>query len=646
MKRRTLKRAGVVSALAGACTLLFAPLAMAATSDPTLAVRSIDATNQGAVKVTFLYSGDPTKLPSLTLREDGSVRKVTGVENLDQTSTRLGTVFVVDLSASMNQGGTLSAVKQGLDAYVSSMPKGDQMAVVSYNDNPVTESTMTDDKTQLTTAIDAMAAPSDGHTATYDAIRQATAAFDHTHLQPNIVLVTDGADDVSTSSLSSARAAVVSTGAAFFALSLDHMNAVGQGSINSIIGRTGGASVHAAGTADIKGAMAGLGKMLHSQYIATYPSTATQGQVSVSISIDSVTRDASFVAGSSVSGGATIQTIAPKTALGPAFLHTKAGGLVALGLVGLAAGLGAFALSSLAGRTDDSLQAVLRPYSEGGMLPPPEDEADGALAQTAFLQRAVELTEEFAERQGFLVKVERALERADLPLRAAEGLFFWGAAVVLLTLGALALGGIAMGAFILFLTVLLPPAVVNFIAGRRGKAFESALPDMLNLLSGSLRAGYSLLQGVEAVSKEVQDPMGKELRRVITEARLGREVEDAMEAVAERMNSADFAWAVMAVRIQREVGGNLSELLLTVADTMIHRERLRRDVAALTAEGKLSAIILGLLPVGLGGFMWMSNPTYMHPLGTTGLGHVLLGVALTALLIGFAWMKKIINIEI
>jgi tight adherence protein B len=140
--------------------------------------------------------------------------------------------------------------------------------------------------------------------------------------------------------------------------------------------------------------------------------------------------------------------------------------------------------------------------------------------------------------------------------------------------------------------------------------------------------------------------MGHELRRVITEARLGREVEDSMEAVAERMASPDFAWAVMAIRIQREVGGNLSELLLTVADTMVHRERLRRDIAGLTAEGRISAIILGLLPIGLGAFMWLSNPEYMAPLGSTTMGHVLLGVATVSGLLGFAWMKKIINIKI
>jgi tight adherence protein B len=102
----------------------------------------------------------------------------------------------------------------------------------------------------------------------------------------------------------------------------------------------------------------------------------------------------------------------------------------------------------------------------------------------------------------------------------------------------------------------------------------------------------------------------------------------------------------MAIRIQREVGGNLSELLLTVADTMVHRERLRRDIAGLTAEGRISAIILGLLPIGLGAFMWLSNPEYMGPLGSTTMGHVLLGLATVSGLIGFAWMKKIINIKI
>src|SRR5690606_25055063 len=148
-------------------------------------------------------------------------------------------------------------------------------------------------------------------------------------------------------------------------------------------------------------------------------------------------------------------------------------------------------------------------------------------------------------------------------------------------------------------------------------------------------AGYSLMQGVEAVSREVSEPMGKELRRVVTEARLGRPLEESMEASAERMESDDFAWAVMAVRIQREVGGNLAELLVTVADTMTQRERLRRDVSALTAEGRVSAFVLGLLPVGLGVALYAMNPEYIGVLFEEQVGQMLLIGAVLLAGVGF-----------
>ena len=155
-----------------------------------------------------------------------------------------------------------------------------------------------------------------------------------------------------------------------------------------------------------------------------------------------------------------------------------------------------------------------------------------------------------------------------------------------------------------------------------------------------------MLQGVEAVSKEVGDPMGQELRRVITEARLGREIEDSMDAVATRMASPDFAWAVMAIGIQREVGGNLNELLMSVADTMIARERLKREIGALTAEGKMSAGVLSFLPPGLGFVMWIMNPEYVGVLFTEFLGNVFLGLGVVSALIGLAWMKKVITVDV
>jgi len=148
------------------------------------------------------------------------------------------------------------------------------------------------------------------------------------------------------------------------------------------------------------------------------------------------------------------------------------------------------------------------------------------------------------------------------------------------------------------------------------------------------------------VSNEVEDPMGAEFRRVVTEAQLGRPVEEALEASAQRMNSADFEWAVMAVRIQREVGGNLAELLMTVAETMTARQRLRGEVQALTAEGRVSALVLGILPLGLGFMLWTINPDYMSVLTSESMGRFMLAGSTLLAGAGFLWMKKIIDIKI
>jgi tight adherence protein B len=191
-----------------------------------------------------------------------------------------------------------------------------------------------------------------------------------------------------------------------------------------------------------------------------------------------------------------------------------------------------------------------------------------------------------------------------------------------------------------------PLVVVKQLRKRRLKAFEAQLPDTLNLLAGSLRAGYSFLQGVEAVAQETTDPMARELRRVLAEARLGRPMEDALQDVAVRMQSLDFDWAVMAIRIQREVGGNLAELLTTVADTMVERSRLRGEVKTLTAEGRISGVIMGLLPLGLGGFMFMSSPEYIETLFQSAAGWAMVIGSALAGLIGFAWLQKIIKIEV
>ena len=646
MSRRGGRIAAALAVVAAVFAVVVAPAASAqeGAKDGLLTVRGVDGTDAEAVRVTFLWTGAPSALENLTIRENGDERKIDSLTDLRKTDQDMGTAVVLDLSGSMADRGKLTQAKEAVEAFAAEMPDGDQLAIVGFHNTVSVESAFTSDRDQIGDALAGMTAPRDGKSAIHDGLRRANQLFEtRPDLQPNVLLITDGADDVSSTSFEGARASLAASGAALFAVELGGDGKVDSGSIRTMIDRAGGASFPGGSEAEIAKAFTDVTQAMRSQFVATYASGVDQGAVDLSVAVGSTETAATYVAGSDVQGAAAAAVEPKDQAFGPSWLRGSTGQLIALVLVGLAVGLGAYAFAALATKSDEGLDSVLLPYTDGAAA---AEESDGALAQTALLQRAVNMTEDFAKRQGFLEKVERLLERADLPLRAAEALFFYFAAVVVLGLLGVLLLGLVPGLVIVGLVALLPPAVLNFMADRRSKAFVGQLPDMLQLLSGSLRAGYSLMQGIEAVSQEVSEPMGKELRRVVTEARLGRDIEDAMDSVAERMESPDFAWAVMAVRIQREVGGNLAELLMTVAETMVQRDRLRRDIASLTAEGRISAIILGILPIGLGLFMWSTSREYMEPLFNTGMGQFMLGGAVVSGLIGFAWMKKTITIEI
>lgn len=187
---------------------------------------------------------------------------------------------------------------------------------------------------------------------------------------------------------------------------------------------------------------------------------------------------------------------------------------------------------------------------------------------------------------------------------------------------------------------------VNYIAARSRNRFEKQLPDTLNLIATSLRAGYSLLQAVEAVGHEAPEPTRREFGRAIAEIRLGKNIDDALDDIAVRMSSQDFDWTVMAINIQREVGGNLAEVLQTTAETMVQRNRLRGEMKALTAEGRISAIVLALMPIFLFGAISVMNPGYIQPFLDSTIGIVAMIGGGLFILVGIYWMQKIVNIDI
>ncbi|MHB1593088.1 MAG: type II secretion system F family protein [Streptosporangiaceae bacterium] len=181
---------------------------------------------------------------------------------------------------------------------------------------------------------------------------------------------------------------------------------------------------------------------------------------------------------------------------------------------------------------------------------------------------------------------------------------------------------------------------------RRRAAFDDQLPNVLQLVAGSLQTGFSLAQALDAVVREDSQPASGEFARALAEARLGVDLDTALDSVATRLQSSDLSWVVMAIRIQRETGGNLAEILRTTVATMRERAYLRRQVRTLSAEGRLSAYVLLALPLVVGGWLFYSDPGYMRPLYTTFFGVAMLIVAAVLIVVGALFMRKIIHIEV
>jgi tight adherence protein B len=251
-----------------------------------------------------------------------------------------------------------------------------------------------------------------------------------------------------------------------------------------------------------------------------------------------------------------------------------------------------------------------------------------------------------AERIGILNRVEDKLEQADLPLRPPEALFLYMTIITVAFIGAALIFGF-LGALVGMAAAVIGPVLyLEMRRKKRLRRFETQLPDVLNLLAGSMRAGFSFAQGLEAVAEEASEPSRRELQRVYAESRLGRPIEDALEDSADRMQSIDLVWAVMAIRIQREVGGNLAELLDTVADTMTERERLRHEIVALTAEGRMSAWVLGVFPPAFGVVLYLIQPDYMATLFSEPIGIMAVIISAVMACFGFVWLRKIMAIEV
>jgi len=250
------------------------------------------------------------------------------------------------------------------------------------------------------------------------------------------------------------------------------------------------------------------------------------------------------------------------------------------------------------------------------------------------------------QKKDFSQKIAYELAKADLPIRVSEFIAF---RLVITTLSIL-IGFLMMGIIGLFVFGVvgqaLPNVYVKMKQKKRQKLFSAQMEDTLSLISNSLKAGYSFLQAVDMVAQEMPPPISVEFNRVKKETTMGMNLEESLNKMARRMESDDFDLVVTSVIIQRQTGGNLSEILDNIANTIRERVKLKGEIMTLTAMGRMSAGFICALPIALSGIFYMINKDAMSLLFTTTTGKIMLAGAVISMFSGVSIIRKIINIEV
>lgn len=271
----------------------------------------------------------------------------------------------------------------------------------------------------------------------------------------------------------------------------------------------------------------------------------------------------------------------------------------------------------------------------------------GGLVRARRRLSRVRTLDAYLERKGFSAGVEQQLAAADLPLRVGEYMLIrWLCALGLaLAFGLVfrvplaAVPGVVVG-------YMIPGVYVGFRKKQRMGKLDEQLVDALMLMSGGLKAGYSFMQGAEAVVRELDAPIRDEFGSMLQDLRVGVSVEEALHSLARRAGTEEFDMMVTAILVQRTSGGNLAEILETIAHTIRERMRIRREVSTLTAQERMSSYVVGALPIVAFLFLTFINPAYLDILFGTDMGRMLLAGAVGLEITGFFIIRKIIDIKL
>ena len=558
-------------------------------------------------------------------------------------TTVVDVILVLDTSGSM-RGEALDAAKSAATRFIERLPEEARIGVVSFGETVTVHRPPDQDRAAALAAVSGLT--SAGETALWDGLVAAAdlAAQPGTNGQPYVVVLSDGDDTVSRATQDDAVAALVDGEIGLYAIAIESPDADGA-TLEQTVGTVGGDFAATTGLDRLDALYLEVADRLASRYELTFePPTERASAEGVDVVV-------SVAAGTAV---ATAQTTLQ--AAGATIVTAERDSTTTIDPVDDGSGLG------LVPAPDPGLLGSANMLMVGGgllflallliatMLLGPTirvrlDTAANADQVAGLHGRMTKAADSVIAKRDEEGELDKALDAAGLNLRPGEfvllAMVFVVGSSMAVSLVAGFLGGLA-AAVAACVAVF---AYLSVRADRRRAKFADQLTDTIGIMTGSLRAGRGLPQAIELVASEAPTPTADQFRRIVFETRVGRDMTTSMLGVADRMRSQDLEWLTRAVDINREMGGDLTEVFDNVADTIRDRRRVARMVRALSAEGRASGWVLLALPVVMFLFMWWRTPENIALLVNEPLGRGLLAIGLLGMTVGFFWIRKLVDLK-
>jgi tight adherence protein B len=636
--------------LAVACCWLFLLAPGATAAEPGAQISALEVS---ANRVQFLLTLHDLE-PGATVREDTvrvsldgrplTVRaEPPGAARPGQPQQTRAVMLVLDTSGSMS-AADLNAARTGALSFIEQLPVDVPVGFTTTGTPSRPAVAPTTDRRSLAKALRGLRAG--GETALYDGISTAVEQLRLSDASAGrLVVLSDGRDSASRATLAQTLARLSATGTPADVVAFKTA-ATSETTLRRLAETSGGRLLSSPDARRMTAAFTTAAATFRQAMwvTAVLPDSTTAARARLDVTVRAGTATIKTAAYPTLSGRTAAASAVPRrrvTAPAPA-------APIALPMVLALSFAAVFALAlmlgSLRGRPDGpDWAARIERYRVGGF----SRTADRETAANPLLRGALELSRRFTGSGDLAQRMAGDLERAGIALRPHE----W-------TLIRLAIGVVVVGLLSLLpgsplLSILLGAALtwlatrtyVRAKAARRLRAFADQLPDALHLVAGSLRSGFSIAQSLERLAQQQVQPLGAEMARAVAQTRLGVSHEEALESVAERMRCRDLHWVVLAIQIQREVGGNLAQVIETTVETMRERTRLRRHVRALSAEGRFSAYIIIAMPFVAIAALTLMRPEYLRPLFGTPAGMAMLVLAGVMITVGWLWIRQVIKVE-